>query len=347
MFKNLRIKNFRLFDELQINQLSRINLLGGRNNSGKTTALEALFLLSGRGNPELVLRINAFRGIKEVQGSPAVIPTTVWRPLFSEFDVDSPIEIRGAHSPHGPLAMTIALERRHTISVTEPRAEGEVSEPWELQLSFSRGGKARVKGTARVTGGGVEIKTPRSPTLFSAILISSGSGSQKEDAGRLGRLRRQKQSELLTEALRVMEPRIRSVEELSASGVPMIWGDLGLRELVPLSSMGEGMTRVARLVLAISSAPGGLVLVDEIENGVHHSVMNKVWAVVAQAAQQFDTQVFATTHSFECLLAAHGALNSDDWRFHRLDRTQDGTSHCMTYDTEDVEAAANHGLEVR
>ena len=78
MFQQVRIKHFRLFGDLEIDRLRRINLLGGRNNSGKTTALEALFLLSGGGNPELALRISFFRGIKEAKGSETVVPATYW-----------------------------------------------------------------------------------------------------------------------------------------------------------------------------------------------------------------------------------------------------------------------------
>ena len=65
----------------------------------------------------------------------------------------------------------------------------------------------------------------------------------------------------------------------------MIWGDIGLPELIPLPVMGEGMTKIASLVLAIATAKGGIVLVDEIENGLHHSVLPKVWETVDRAAQ--------------------------------------------------------------
>ena len=88
----------------------------------------------------------------------------------------------------------------------------------------------------------------------------------------------------------------------------MIWGDIGLPELVPLPAMGEGMTQIAWLVLAIASMPDGVVLVDEIENGIHHSVLPDVWRAIDEAAKQFHTQIFATTHSFECVMAAHESL---------------------------------------
>ena len=358
MFQRLQIKNFRLFDDLEIDGLNRINLLGGRNNSGKTTALEGLFLLAGGGNPELVLRISAFRGIKQVEGSPAVVPATYWKPLFGELNMNCPIEISGKHTQHGRLSLKIALGRPDTIELPRRAQEAHgtiaslqedhtLSESWELRLSCTRNGKDRGEGRLLVTQAGLKMTRPTSSTHVQGAFVSAHGGNLQEDAVRLGGLRARKQGGLLTKALQIVEPRLVSVEDISASGAPMIWGDIGLRELVPLSAMGEGMTRVARLVLAISSSPGGIVMVDEIENGFHHSIMNKVWAVVAEAARQFDTQLFATTHSFECLKAAHEALSSEDWRYYRLDRTKEGVSRCVTYDTEEVEAAIRHGLEVR
>ena len=75
--------------------------------------------------------------------------------------------------------------------------------------------------------------------------------------------------------------------------------------------------------------------------------MDKVWAVVAEAARLFDTQIVATTHSFECFEAAHKALRREEWRYYRLDRTNGEESHCVTFDMEDIEAAIRHGMEVR
>ena len=162
----------------------------------------------------------------------------------------------------------------------------------------------------------------------------------------LGVLRKQKKGHLLLEALRVIEPRLQSIEDNSASGTPMIWGDIGLPELIPLSVMGEGMTRIAQLVLAISATPNGVVVVDEIENGLHHSVLPKVWQAVDTTAKQFNTQVFATTHSFECAEAAHEALGADGFLLHRLEAN--GTENrCVTYESEAISATFKHDMDFR
>lgn len=169
----------------------------------------------------------------------------------------------------------------------------------------------------------------------------------REDARLLGRLRTRKQEGLVLKALQDIEPRLQSIEDISASGSPMIWGDIGLSELVPLAVMGEGMIRIAQLVLAIADLPDGLVLVDEIENGLHHSVLPKVWKAIDAAAQQTNTQIIATTHSFECVQAASQALGgSNGFLFHRLEDSASG-NRCVTYQAEDIAAAIRHELEVR
>ncbi len=100
------------------------------------------------------------------------------------------------------------------------------------------------------------------------------------------------------------------------------------------------------MVLAISSTPHGVVLVDEIENGIHYSVLGKVWRAVDLAARRFDVQVVATTHSFECMQAAHDALDNG-LLFHRIDGDDEGGNRCVTFEAEELATAISHGLEVR
>ena len=89
-----------------------------------------------------------------------------------------------------------------------------------------------------------------------------------------------------------------------------------------------------------------MVLVDEIENGLHHSVLPDVWRVVGQAVERFNLQMFATTHSFECIEAAYETLGADDFRLYRLETAGNGI-RCITYEPGDVETALRHDMELR
>jgi len=130
---------------------------------------------------------------------------------------------------------------------------------------------------------------------------------------------------------------------------PIINGDIGMRELVPLPLMGEGMGRLLSIILAIANAKGGTILIDEIENGLHHSVLTDVWKAIADAARRSDVQIFATTHSYECIIAAHQAFETsekDDFRYHRLERVKDKIQ-AITYDRENLAISEEMNLEMR
>ena len=364
MFESIQVRNFRVLKDLRIGPLGRINLIGGLNNSGKTSLLEAIFLLAGAGDPQLAVNSNVMRGFgpggieKSLEEMlPAI--SEAWKEFFYELNPSTPIEVGGNHSKFGKLALTISAEQAETreIALARPGESPVTYVPYRPALTFRYSGpeNRQTEGNIRMTGEGINSKQPAQGDLlgstdrdipFSITILKSQSGNIQNEAVILGKLRKQKRSDLLLEALRVVEPNLQSVEDSSASGTPMIWGDVGLPELIPLPVMGEGMTCIARLVLYISDTPNGVLLVDEIENGLHHTVLPKVWEVVDVAAKQFNTQVFATTHSAECIRAAHESLDPEDFRYHRLKVLESG-NRSVTYEPEAITAAVKHGFEVR
>ena len=120
---------------------------------------------------------------------------------------------------------------------------------------------------------------------------------------------------------------------------------------MPIKVMGGGMVRLASIVLALSDAHNGIVLIDEIENGLHYSILPDVWKAIERAADDFNVQVFATTHSLEMIRAAHEAFKDDDpydFRLIRLDRsTKTDEIYATTYDKEGMAAAVELNAEVR
>ena len=347
MLKRLQIQNFRGFNALKIDQLSDINLIVGKNNSGKTSLLEAIFLLSGAGNAQMAINDNVIRGLET-----GVVSTSepFWKQLFSDLDVERCIEIEADHSSHGQLILEISLKRQPTTEFLLDRTNrtSMTNRFDERSLVFQYKGPSRksIKSHIRMKEQGFEVNQPAINLPFQAIKLSSRIGNIEEDAIRLGKLRQQKQGDMILKALQIVEPKLQSIENNSSSGIPLIWGDIGLSELVPLSVMGEGLTQIARLVLAIASAPDGVVLVDKVEIGIHHSVLPDVWRIIDEAAKQFRAQIFATTYSFECVMAAQESLSKDRFRLHRLE-IADKTNRCVTYQPHVINAAIRHNLEVR
>lgn len=355
MFESIRVRNFRALRDLEVGPLRRVNLIAGKNNSGKSSLLEAIFLLTCAGNPQIAVNPNVIRGIDSGVGLPqaGMLPAgerAPWQEIFSDLDMSRSIEVTGHYGPLGQLEVSITSERPTTTDIPLGPSDVPITNLQDdraLTFRYSRPDATPVTSNIRMKGQGIEISQPDMDLPFKAVILSSRiGGSTHEDAVRLGMLRTQKRGHLLLDALRVVEPDLQSIEDSSASGTPMIWGDVGLSELIPLSVMGEGMTRIARLVLAISSSPGGVVLVDEVENGLHHRVLPKVWEVVDTAAKQFDAQIFATTHSSECIRAAHESLSGDDFRLHRFE-VVDSALGSVAYTPKAISAAIKHDLEVR
>lgn len=109
MFEELRIRRFRLFDELRIKSLGRINVLTGRNNSGKTTLLEAVLQLCGGGHQGAVLTSSQMRELVQPGASPSDWATTRFGHIFHKLDTSTTISVEGHHSERGELSLEISF----------------------------------------------------------------------------------------------------------------------------------------------------------------------------------------------------------------------------------------------
>ncbi|MBC7098496.1 AAA family ATPase [Candidatus Bipolaricaulota bacterium] len=361
MYKSFEVRNFRCFRELTIDNLDRVNLIAGMNNVGKTALLEALFLHCGAYNPELALRINGFRGIEEFRIELTPWAETPWDSLFFDFDVSKEVKLvsnsRASNQRILQLRTIRQLEELAKISrsirhipsnkaETTPLSSGSAQ---VLELKYKEAGREGKYFLIFDPKGPRTEPIPPPPPFPAIFLAARVRVPLATDAQRFGKLEIERRHSVVLDALQVIEPRLRDLAVVVTSSGPMIHGDIGLGKLIPLPFLGDGMNRLASLVLAIGNAPNGIVLVDEIENGLHYSVLPKVWKVIGEVARKFNVQIFATTHSLECVTAAHEAFSDSkryDFRLHRLERV-DETIHVVTYDQETLEAAIETGLEVR
>ncbi len=370
MFDSFEVHRFRGFSHFEIAGLDRVNLIAGANNVGKTALLEALFLHSGAPNLEIAMRLNGFRGFGSFKIELAPSAETPWANLFHRFDLAQDIRLI-SHEPKAPrvefrLNAANAAEDLAQAGVPfptlviEPKSTSGPSDvgvgPLSIEAaSFVLEGRLLVDGDRGrphflildARGSGV-FPAPPSPTRLAYFLPSYFRIPTDQDSERFSRLSVVGKQDTLLASLRILEPRLKSLSIAFASGTPAIHGDVGAGRLLPLAVMGEGLVRLTSLVLGIATSQHGIVLVDEVENGVHYSVMKQVWQALAQAAREFDVQLFATTHSLECIRSAHDSFAEGkyDLRVHRLQRNGEGVQ-AVTYDQEGLEGALTADFEVR
>ena len=128
---------------------------------------------------------------------------------------------------------------------------------------------------------------------------------------------------------------------------------------MPFSSLGDGLNSAMTYLLATSSSRGGLVLIDEVEEGLHHSALAGVWCSLVAAAGASGTQLVVSTHSEEAIAAAVEAMEGrvEDLTLVRLrgaarDEQPGGSDHTspievVTYRGADVADAVELAVEVR
>lgn len=123
----------------------------------------------------------------------------------------------------------------------------------------------------------------------------------------------------------------------------------GRQERLPLKNMGDGMLRLFHIILAIVNAKNGLILIDEFENGLYWGVQPKLWETIFRISERLNVQVFATTHSKDCVRAFEAVWKVDETKgtFHRMDRGRDNQIKCISYNVETLADALEMDVEVR
>lgn len=356
MIKSCRIKNFRGFSDLSLGSLEPVNLLIGKNNVGKTAVLEAIFLLLGCTNPELSLRINVFRGLTVIG-----IDSLSW--LFYNKIINSQIAIICTDSKQvsHELSIQFTSPDKSEINITNtpqliPDNSGSFTTTLGkkiLELTYSNDSKKPLKFNTHINMGGekIEFKSyETSPFEAGVFFASSRPVSIQENAERLSKITSLKQDKEIIDVLKeIIEPKLERLIVTVGQGNAGIVADLGQQYLMPINFMGDGMNRLLSILLAIRSSPGGYVLIDEIENGFHYSILPKVWEAIGKLAKTLNTQIFATTHSLECAVAAHEVFKkseSYDFQLSRLERVDDQIK-VINFDKDDLDIAIKQNWEVR
>ena len=359
MYTSFEVTGLRCFSGLTLKPLARVNLVAGTNGVGKTTLLEALFLHCGAYNPSLAFNLRAFRGHDpEMKIGVGARDETPWDSLFTYQMRSNRIVLKGTETAGtrtlvlsrvtapAELARVPGLEKL----VEEAVSVGSTQLPKVLRLEH-RNGRKTIEVFLVIDTGGIKMIPLALTAPFPAFMRrSSGAGGMPEIVERFGRLERAGQQDRLLEVLKIIEPKLRRLATVVVFGKPILHTDTGAGALVPLPDAGEGLLRLADMMLSLEEAPHGVYLVDEIENGFHHSILDGVWGAIRESAERNDVQVFATTHSRECIAAAYRALGpsgDNGFRLHRLELPEPDKARAVTYDAETLGAAIESGLEVR
>lgn len=355
------LKNYKNFELLKLDNLKRINVLSGKNNTGKTSVLEAVFMFYDRASADLTFKSSIWRGVRNIE----LTPSHLWQTLFHDFDLNKVIEIEVKDSGHTGLAryahIKDALQKISTpVSNTFNNkiiTSGSDNIAESLKATYLDDGVSSGETSFFIANNQINmninhLKTSKKETTF---LYSAARGNGIDDAARIGKLDIESGLGELVEYLKIIEPRLRGVSVIPSAGQTLIYGDVGLKRKIPLSSMGDGINKLLSILVTLLTTANGIVLLDEIENGIHYSYFPEIWNVIDKVSRDKKTQLFITTHSSDVLkgLSKYWSDNQDDLSkddkdtcFIRLDEVNKVITP-KYYDSSSLSAAIDRDWDVR
>ena len=368
---SLSLKEFRGFRSLELPDLGRVTLLAGKNGVGKTSVLDAFRFYASRGDVGVLIDLlntrEEFISALDEDGDVFLFPN--FSSLFHHANDSSellPIEIGSESSNHD---LTVSLDESDTdadkdlhqfvfedekpkvlkVSVGQSHRTFR-ADPWFSMRSRRRPTSMRslAYGQSSTTSGSWPsairneslnpglLRNADLAQLWDAVALTEGENLAIE-ALRLVVREGIERIALIGDNRGSNYGRRRAVAKLQSSATP-----------VPLKRLGDGANRLLAMALALVNASGGILLIDEAENGIHYSVQTDLWRMVFSAAERANVQVIAATHSWDCVAGfATAASESDaEGTLFRLEQFHDEIE-AVRYSEENLQIAARQRTEVR
>jgi hypothetical protein len=324
MIQFLELKNFRAFEHIRFENLGRANLIIGGNNTGKTSVLEALVMKMGSG--------------KQIEALPSTFRDNVPNDNFQNF---------WSYIAHDQKweGFEIVTDEGSLLSVEDPRPI--------TKLFFKQHGKESMLAvieTGKISIGGMP------PNQTTSILPTKASppGTISELFNQIAPLKPENEDKLQDLLRNSIEPRLKRLRYAKPKGtkIHLVYADLGGGSMLPFTQLGQAFSRVLEIYCEIFANQPKIILIDEIENGLYYEGMEDFWKGLFAVLEDQDVQLFATTHSRECMEAAHRAAagcKEYPLRFLRLDRRVDapGKIVATTFGQDEMQTAMDSKIEMR
>lgn len=346
MIESLKIKNFKNLDGLEIPHLSQINLISGQNNVGKSTLLEAIAIYT---NPSQIIEIlrerDEFPLYKEENETERINQNTnAFSSLFTDRkDEVSENNIIEISDKENTLSIQFSYFSPKTdieyikkvITITRQNKTVSI-----LHLNSPIDSLNQRLGIDNDSNIIIKLNTEPIGTEYIANFFDNIALTEKEDN--------------VIGALQIIEPNLNKLAFIAESQYrfrrPIVTLK-GSNRRFPLKSMGDGINHILSIILALVNCENGCLLIDEIDNGLHYSVQENLWRVIFDLAKKLNIQVFATTHSNDCINSFTEVLkeenNASIGGFYRMQKRKSGKIELVEYNAEELNSVSEHNIEIR
>lgn len=339
--KDLKFSNFKCFKKLEVANIKRVNLIGGKNNIGKTSFMEGIELFTSSSD-SLDLAFNIYEMMKRRQSN-------IRRERYFELDF--------IHENSSKVELIINSKKISIEYIEEVAEKAEdlfseenLSIQYQPSIKFSINNEIKTIAIDRLVYRPNLIRRERYDTIKSKVnFVTSTITDEREIAIFYGKLIDLNKESFIDNSLKLFDENIISLKQKATERDMVLKVSLANRELpVLLSSLGEGLNRYIAILCAIWASKDGYLFIDEIENGIHYKNYEKLWNIVFEASKMANCQIFITTHSIECINAFNEMNKNDDgsyFEFYRNKKTDLITT--KQRDNNQLKYGLTHGREIR
>jgi predicted ATP-dependent endonuclease of OLD family len=358
MIKSFDVRNFRGFRDLRLSDLTAVNIVVGKSASGKTALLEAIRLGLGA-TPQVAWNLNAWRGILVgIPFNPArEIFESAWSSYFFDFDITQEISFKITDSEKREASLKVFFDKDQPIT---PGVSSPVQPHFPtltntiIPLAFQRvsftGEESKLHGTIATIQGQLFLQQGPELGTVSEFFPSTWQSNAQQVATWFSNLRIRKKSRDIVAIIRKQFPEIKDISsETPQPGLASLYATVAHHaQSMPISLVSSGINKFISLLIAIRTYRNGVVLIDEIENGVYFKMFPALWEALHKFAVQNKTQLFLSTHSWECLEAASAVVDKHKNDFALIQVVQEkGISIARVTSGDKAAGAIEAHIEVR
>lgn len=365
MINSIELDHFKGFESFKINDMKQITLFGGMNNTGKTALLEAIFLTTGISIPGIFHALYFSRNINIGQNIPKFTPDRLWNPLFynlkdsrsceskivfddGKFCKVSLEKVRDVNAGLNVNADTVTSLLKRGTSTTEFDAV-------LFALKFnSETAKGKVEGIYSIENGQIKYiaggPMPDVSELTKVVYYHNISSLNMQDLAEIvSNIISQDRKDILINILKYFEEDITDVYVTVEDGIAGINVRLSTGLVLPISYMGDGINKGLHLFSLVFSSTNSIILIDEIENGLHYTSYHPLLKILFEIAIKNNNQLIITTHSEEAIGQSVHIMESfgmlDKMSYQRLDRRR--TIKVTAYTGQQLLDSIEYNMEVR
>jgi len=263
--KEIEIKEYKLFKDFKAKGFGRVNLIGGKNNVGKTAFMEACYLTEKVDTYDIIsANILYIHNIRNDQCSTNITGLDFKKVLegYKKIEINTNLNNLLFEFFNNKLTYTCKL---NNIKIN-------------LSNFFEKGIIYQI------------------PTFIN--FLPSSNINNKFLANEFDKIKKLRLRDELNNELGSFDTNI--VEFEIIDGIPQVYIN-SIEDFVYISVLGHGFKRYLALIMLILSNKNSIIYLDEIENGIHYTNFDKLWELILTISKEQNVQIFATTHSKECI----------------------------------------------